>query len=218
MQLVTQSDPELRQPLSQLELEPRTSQILKSLVAQVGRKDVSISWLLQRMRLRAYGFALLLFSIPSCLPTPPGVATVCGIILLVVTAQMIVGLEPLRLPRILARRKLSKDDVARFVARAVPWVERVERIARPRLGFMTGPVGYRLVGVVVMVLSFIVTLPIPVLGNMPPAVATIVIALGLTERDGLIVLLGLIVSVAALAFSGTLAVEAIGWLFRVIGG
>lgn len=211
------SDPDVSFPLSQRDLEPRTSEILGSLVAQVGRKDVSVAWLLQRMRLRAYGFALLLFSIPSCLPTPPGVATACGLILLVVTAQMIVGLQPLRLPRFLARRRLSKADVERFVARAVPWVRRVERIARPRLGFMTGPLGYRLVGVVVMVLSFIVTLPIPVLGNMPPAAATIVIALGLTERDGLIVLIGLLASVAALAFSGTLAVEAIKWLIGILG-
>jgi hypothetical protein len=44
-------------------------------------------------------------------------------------------------------------------------------------------------------------LPIPFLGNMPPGVAASVIALGMTERDGLIVLAGLVVSVAAIAIA-----------------
>ncbi len=209
---------QLVEPLAERALEPRTSEILKGLVAQVGRRDVSVAWLLQRMRLRAYGFALLAFSVPSCLPTPPGVSTVCGLVLMVVTAQMIIGLQPLRLPRIVARRRLSKADVERFASWIVPWVQRVERIAKPRLGVMTGPVGYRLVGIVVMVLSMIVTLPIPILGNTPPAVATILIALGLTERDGLIVLLGLLGSIIAVAISGTLAVEAVLWIVHWIGG
>jgi len=190
----------------------RTSVLLRDLATHVVRKDVSVGWLLLRMRQRAYGLALILFSLPSCVPTPPGVSTVCGIVLAIVSVQMILGLQPLRLPRVVSRRRIPVEDVRRIAVRAAPLVERLERLARPRLSVMTGALGTRLVGLVVLVLSIVVMLPIPVLGNTPPAVATIVIALGLTERDGLVVFVGLAASVAALLFTGALAIEAVEWL------
>jgi hypothetical protein len=54
---------------------------------------------------------------------------------------------------------------------------------------------------VVAVLGFVMILPIPFIGNMPPGFAAAVIALGMTERDGLIVLIGLVVSMAAIAIA-----------------
>jgi hypothetical protein len=62
---------------------------------------------------------------------------------------------------------------------------------------VTESVGKVLIGVVILVLGFVMILPIPFVGNMPPAIAASVIALGMTERDGLIVMIGLAVSVAA---------------------
>jgi hypothetical protein len=44
-------------------------------------------------------------------------------------------------------------------------------------------------------------LPIPFLGNMPPGFAASVIAIGITERDGAVVLLGTLASAAAVALA-----------------
>jgi hypothetical protein len=52
---------------------------------------------------------------------------------------------------------------------------------------------------VIFVLGFVMILPIPFLGNMPPGFAASVIAIGMTERDGLIVLIGTLVSAIAIA-------------------
>jgi hypothetical protein len=52
---------------------------------------------------------------------------------------------------------------------------------------------------VIFVLGLIMILPIPLLGNMPPGFAASVIAIGMTERDGLVVLIGTVVSVVAIA-------------------
>ena len=78
-------------------------------------------------------------------------------------------------------------------------MRRLERYCKPRLPIVTESVGKVLVGAVILVLGAIMILPIPLLGNMPPAFAASVIALGMTERDGLVVLIGLVVSVAAVA-------------------
>lgn len=198
--------------------DQRTSEILRALVADAEGATVTVGALLQQLRLRAYGYALLIFGLPSCLPMPPGVPTICGILLAIVSVQMMVGGGPLWLPDILEKREIETKTLTSVVDRMQPWVERVERLMRPRLSVMTGPVGYRLVGLVVFLLGVIMTLPIPFLGNMPPAFATVIIAVGLTERDGLVVLAGLVVSAVALALSATLAVEAAMWLVNAVTG
>jgi hypothetical protein len=54
-----------------------------------------------------------------------------------------------------------------------------------------------MVGLVCLVLAIILVLPIP-LGNMLPALAISLMALGLLERDGIWVGIGLIVAVVAM--------------------
>lgn len=196
----------------------RTSDLLGSLVAEVEGETASVGWLLARLRKRAFGYALLVFALPSCLPMPPGVPAICGVVLAIVGVQMIVGVHPLWLPSFLSRREVARTSLEALVRRASPSIERLERLARPRLSVMTGPVGYRLVGILVVVLALIMVLPIPFLGNMPPAVAIVIIAIGLTEGDGIIVSVGLIASLAALALSGTLAIEAARFVLSQLTG
>ncbi len=78
-------------------------------------------------------------------------------------------------------------------------MQRLERFCRPRLALLTEPFGKVLIGLVVLVLGLVMILPIPFLGNMPPGFAASVIAIGVIERDGLVVLIGLVVSAAAIA-------------------
>ena len=61
--------------------------------------------------------------------------------------------------------------------------------------------GKVLIGVVILALGFIMILPIPFLGNMPPGFAASVIAIGITERDGFVVVLGTLASAAAVALA-----------------
>ncbi|RAI03134.1 exopolysaccharide biosynthesis protein exod [Acuticoccus sediminis] len=195
-----------------------TSETLRRLVAEIEGDDVSVDWLLGRLRQRAFGYALVLFALPSCLPMPPGIPTACGFVIALVSLQMIIGTDGLWLPQFLDRRRIGKATLERMVERASPWLKRLESVTRPRLRVMTGPVGSRLVGLLALLLAIIVMLPIPFVGNIPPAIATVVIGMGLTERDGLVVLVGLAVSAIALALCATFTVELVqlawAWAFR----
>jgi hypothetical protein len=71
-----------------------------------------------------------------------------------------------------------------------------------------------LIGLVILVLGFIMILPIPLLGNMPPGFAASVIAIGMTERDGLIVLIGTLVSALAIAIASVATVAAVEALYH----
>src|SRR3546814_11677546 len=64
---------------------------------------------------------------------------------------------------------------------------------------LTDWTGERVLGIVCLALAVIITLPIP-FANMLPGLAVTALALGLIERDGLAVLIGLALSVVSLAF------------------
>jgi hypothetical protein len=83
----------------------------------------------------------------------------------------------------------------------VPWIQRFEKLSRPRLDVFTGPAGARVVGGVVFVLGLVLLMPFPFLGNIPPGAAACVLGLGLVERDGLIVAVGYVASALALGIT-----------------
>jgi hypothetical protein len=189
-------------------LPARTSEVLRELAYGEGER-VSFRDILLGLRHRAFGFTMLIFALPCCLPMPPGIPTVCGIALTIIALNLIAVRRRLWLPRAIADKSIARVDLRRVVDRVLPMMQRLERICRPRLALLTEPLGKVLIGIVVLVLGLVLILPIPLLGNMPPGVAGVVIAIGVIERDGLIVLIGLVVSAAAIAVASAATVSAI---------
>jgi hypothetical protein len=178
----------------------RTSEVLRELAYGEGER-VTFREILLGLRHRAFGFTMLIFSLPCCLPMPPGIPTLCGVALVIIALNFIAVRRRLWLPRAVADRSITRADLRRAVDRVLPLLQRLERICRPRLEIVTEPVGKILIGFVVLALGILLILPIPFVGNIPPAAAATVIAVGVTERDGVVVLLGLISAAAAIAIA-----------------
>lgn len=147
---------------------------------------------------RAFGAVILLFAAPNLLPLPPGSSSVLAVPLLVVSAQLALGRGVMWLPASLARRDLPRERLIAVADRLLPWINRAERVLKPRLGFMLAPVGDRLIGLVCTLLSAVLFLPIP-FGSVPPALALVAFALALLARDGVAALVGW--TVAGLSFA-----------------
>lgn len=168
---------------------------------------------------RAFGAMLFAFSVPNLLPLPPGSSTVLALPLVLLAPQLALGVKSPWLPRAVAERTVDRVALKRAFDRLIPRLEQAERLLAPRLAFMFGPVGDRLIGLVCFLLALVLILPIP-LGNMLPAASVAVLALGLTQRDGAAVLLGYLLtatSVAVLALSAGAVVAAFGHLTRILG-
>ncbi|MGQ3051296.1 MAG: exopolysaccharide biosynthesis protein [Roseateles sp.] len=172
------------------------SAALASRAAETGRERVSLQDLLNLLGDRAVAALLLIFALPNVIPVPPGASAILGLPMLMLAAQLTLGSKPW-LPAFVAQRSLSHAQFVAVVARISPWLQRAERRLRPRWPAWSGHSAERLVGLVCLVLSVVVFLPIP-LGNMLPAFAVCVLCLGLMERDGLWVAFGLLVGAAAL--------------------
>lgn len=171
------------------------SVVLFRLANDTGRERVSVGDLLAALGDRAIGALMFFFAAPNILPVPPGVSTLMGAPLLFLSAQLMLGMRPW-LPGFVTRRSLSRDDLATLVRRVVPWLAKAEKLLKPRAQVLVRPPVEYIVGLVCLVLAAVLMLPVP-LGNTLPALAISLLALGVLERDGMWIAIGLLASVVA---------------------
>jgi hypothetical protein len=172
----------------------RLSEILLS-IAQTEQERISIGDLLTVLDHRALAALLFIFAVPNAFPAPPGISTILAAPMIFLAAQLAIGLKPW-LPRFIAERSLKREEFQALIKPVAPWLAKAERLMKPRLEAFTSLPVKRLVGAVCLLLSVILILPI-FLGNMLPAIAVCVLALGLLERDGAFVLAGLGIAVVS---------------------
>ncbi|SIQ69236.1 Uncharacterized conserved protein [Rhizobium sp. RU35A] len=172
------------------------STILRALADDETRTRISVADLLEIMKDRAFGALIFIFAMPNTIPTPPGTSAILGIPLVFLSLQMAIGQKPW-LPRLIAGRSMLRSDFAGMIDKASPWIMKAERMLRPRYAALSQPAMERAIGVICLVLSIILALPIP-LGNMLPAVALCVMAFGILEKDGVWVVLGILIGIASL--------------------
>ena len=175
----------------------RLSEILSQIAADGTRPRISVGDLLAAMHDRAIGALIFVFAFPNTVPLPPGASSILGAPLLFLTAQLALGRNPW-LPKFIANRSMERTHFAAVVRHLVPWLARAERLLRPRISPLTQPPFEYLIGAICLLLSIILFLPIP-MGNMPPAIAICLFALGILERDGLWAIAGFAAAVAAVA-------------------
>jgi hypothetical protein len=104
----------------------------------------------------------------------------------------------LRVPKFLARRSFASTDLTRIIGWVAPKLARVERWSRPRAVRLTRLQARRFLGILILILAGIMALPIPIVGNTPPAIAIILIGFGMIERDGVFVGTGVVVGLIAI--------------------
>lgn len=173
------------------------SKLLTRIAADPTHERISVGALLEALSDRALAAMIFIFAFPNAIPMPPGTSAIVGAPLLFLTVQLALGLRPW-LPRFISQRSIARTDFQRVVERVVPWLERAERLLRPRLGALARPPVEHLLGVLCLVLAVILVLPIP-LGNMLPALAIAVMSLGILERDGVWVVAGCLIAGAGIA-------------------
>jgi hypothetical protein len=180
---------------------PRTSELIAALPDSFAGETLMLGELIKALRNRVFGLGILLFSIPNIFPMPPGVPAAMGAVLMLLGAQLALGNNTIWMPKRLAQRSISRSTLRRIADKSVPWIQRFERISKPRLDMFTSPIGARVVGAAVFVLGLVLLLPFPFLGNIPPGAAACILGLGLVERDGVLVAGGYVAAALALGIT-----------------
>jgi hypothetical protein len=182
---------------------PRTSELLAAIASAEGEERIYFGDLTAAMRNRAFGILFLLFGIPICLPIP-GLATICGFIIALIAAQMILGRDNLWLPQMLAKRSFARKDLQRVLGKAEPWIQWMERFAKPRMALFADARSRRIVGLVGFILGLALLPAIPVIGAIPLGIPVCILGLGLVERDGAFILAGYVATTVGLLITAGL--------------
>lgn len=197
---------------------PQEFEALMALADDDRRDRIPVADLLDAMRERAIVALVLLFALPNLVPAPPGTSAVLGAPLLLLAIEWMLGLRPW-VPRFVARRTVSRRALAAMLRGARDPFGRARRLSRPRLPALCTRAVERPVSALCVLLSLVILLPIP-FGNMPPAWALCIIALGWLRRDGLWVGIGAAVGVAALALAAQVGLALVGvaadWLRHAV--
>lgn len=183
--------------------EPDTGS-LQQVVAQA--KDhlqgdrVSIGELLDSVQNRGYGPLLLIPSLISISPFGgiPGVSIVTGTVISLISIQMLLWSGHPWIPQKLEEFTIERSRFESGLKKSKPWIKWIDRWLTQRWTVLTtGPMHYVLAVLMILLsLSYYPLALIP-LGVFLPGVANTLFALGITARDGLLIVFGLIVTAGA---------------------
>lgn len=177
----------------------KVSEIVAALCDGWEDDRITLDELLRAFGLRSFGFLILVFALPNGIPAPiaPGLSAILGAPLLLLSLQMLLGFRTPWFPASWRARSFARRDVAKLLRPALPYIVKVERFIRPRLKHLAaGALPSRLIGGLILWNAILLSLPIP-FGNLIPAWAIILAALGQVERDGALVVAAVVASLVA---------------------
>ena len=166
--------------------------------------DLTVNELLEVFGARSLGPILVVFGLIATVPpigAIPLVPTVTGVLTLLFSLQFALGRNRIWVPRAIAERGVGQDKLEAAERRAGKVAAGVDRLLRRRLSFLTTPPMNRAVAVAASALALLMPpLELVPFGVVVPGLALVCLGLGLTAKDGLFTLLGLLVGAGAVVF------------------
>lgn len=183
------------------------SDIFREALNAHAQPTISIGDIADILGPRGYGVLIVFLNLPNLIPAPlPGLSTIFGIPIALIATQLMLGMKTPWLPAIVRNRALPTDKIRHLFDRAEPYLDKLERVLKPRWFPFTTRWTWHFYGLMMLIMAGVMALPIP-LGNLVLAVPITLMAIGLIERDGLL-----------LVASTIMGYFALGWNLAIAGG
>ncbi len=156
--------------------------------------QVSIGDLLDDFGKRSFGPIIAILALFAVVPPVggiPGLPTTVGVITILMAVQIVFGRNHPWLPRFIRDRSVSEDKVRKLRDKADWAFRHIDKLIRPRLDWAAGSVATWIAALCCLLLGAMM----PPLELLPfaaaaPGMAILLLGLGLTARDGLLMLFG----------------------------
>ena len=200
-----------------------TSRVSETLI-HLGKKPsngkTTISELLEDFHENGIALAMIFFALPVAipLPYPPGFTTVLGTPLIILALQMLLGYKKVRLPERINNYEINNSTLVMISNKVVPTLKKLEGFMKPRMSFAKSVYCEQFIGFISFTCAVSVAIPLP-FTNAVPALAIALMSIGLINRDGIIIILGGLVSVVGLIIAiGAVVVSWVGikYFFNLI--
>ncbi|MCU0975092.1 MAG: exopolysaccharide biosynthesis protein [Steroidobacteraceae bacterium] len=187
--------------------ETRLSVALAATAAAVRGHTVTLRELLALVGEQGLLVFCAILASPFLLPVSlPMMSTALGLPMLLIGVAVMLNRVPW-LPDRLLSHALPAATVQQVLERSTRWAERLEHLFRPRLlGLTATPAVNALNGVLLCLAVSLLMAPLPLVpfANTLPAIAVILLCIGMAERDGVLVLAGYAVTLLSAAYVGAL--------------
>jgi len=191
----------------------KTSALLAETLQNFDGTHVSVGDLMMQFQRRSYGGVLLILAL---LAMVPGISVFAGIAMVVPAFQLFMGLPAPVFPSFIQQRQIRVANLQKWGMTISRWVERLETLVVPRWPLLSNRLARRVIGLIILLLAVVVTIPFP-FSNFPPALATVCFALGLLERDGLMLLIAAALSAIAFTIGFTVFYIVMNWVTQLFG-
>lgn len=181
------------------------SELILGLRNRKNGEDLTIGEIADATGGRIPGLVFVIFGLPETIPMV-GFSAVIAAPIFLVAARLALKAEGGWLPQWLRRKTIKRSLFRRAADRGIPWIRRLERIAKPRWPALAS--AHRLHGLLGMLLAIVLAVPIPGL-NILSAFGVVGLGIGIIQRDGK--LIALATAVTAVTAAGTLAVLSGVW-------
>lgn len=194
-----------------------TSEVLEETVDNHTADDVSLGELMAVLQERGFGLLMVVLVLPNCvpIPVPPGVSTIFSVPLLFLAAQMLVAHPVPWLPMWLRKKTIKRATLAMMVSKLAPRLKIVEKLLKPRLTFFDSDAGERVIGFFWIIFALSIAVPMP-MTNFVPGIGILLMSLGLLNRDGLIIIAGIIVGCLGTAFTATMLIFGVKFALSLV--
>lgn len=178
------------------------AQILERAVPERREEKVTLREIMESLGTRSYGPLLFFFCLLELLPfvsAIPGMYIVTASVVILLSAQMLVGREQPWLPAWLLNVSLSREPLRKRLKRWAPWTTWLDGLIKPRLEFLVDPPFVQGIALlcIVFALAFFPLSPIPA-SEKVLAVPVAFFALALMTRDGALAIAGFVIAIASI--------------------
>ena len=163
-------------------------------------RSIPLSELMDNLGSKGFGLLLVFLSLPSALPIPaPGYSSPFGIAIALIALQLLLGRTSLKLPKSLEKIEFKSGITQKILMSAIHFLDKIETFIKPRWPQMQNKTVEILIALTLILMATLMILPIP-MTNTLPAMIIFLMAVSLSENDGLLTLLSLGLSSIVLAF------------------
>src|SRR4051794_38646674 len=172
--------------LSRLPAYRRASDVLDEIAANAQGARVSLGEIVASLEERAFALLMVVLGLPNVLPMPPPIPLLCGLFLVFIALQIVLGRQRPWIPRRALAASVPRERLDAVVARATPILRKLERFSRRRLSFLPASWELRGAGLYLLVISLGLVFAAPFIGQIPMGISICLTGLALVERDGIV--------------------------------
>lgn len=179
------------------------SDVLKKIANDTSGEKTTINDVVEELESRGYGPLLIAPALLAILPTGaiPFVPSLCALSIFLIAIQLVFNKSHPWLPKKLRELEMEREKLVDGLDKFIPYTEKIDVLFKPRLSALTGNTGKRIVSLLCGITALLmIPLEVVPFAAAIPASAVIFMGVGLSTKDGIVTILGVILSAVSVWF------------------